>query len=172
MQWGTPEDVEEYCRWSAVFNSLNSPPISSSDASGALVIPTAGLGQRFAKEGYSVTKPLIPVSGMTMAIQAVKDLPPAEYQAFVLRQDMAGYQEIAGTIKKSYSLAVIENIPNVTEGQACIALIGLDALEREFGEMLGSVTFGACDNGALYKAEDFARVVTIRMSSYGQSVGI
>jgi hypothetical protein len=119
----------------------------------------AGLGQRFAKEGYSVTKPLIPVSGRPMAIQAVRDLPPSKYQSFVLRQDMAGHQEIAGTIKESYPLAVIENISNVTEGQACTALIGLDALEREFGEILGPVTFGACDNGALYRAEEFARLV-------------
>ena len=159
MQWGTPEDVEEYCRWSAIFNSLNSPPNSSPAASGALVIPMAGLGQRFAKEGYSVTKPLIPVSGRPMAIQAVRYLPQAKYQAFVLRQNMAGHQEIAGTIKESYPLAVIENIPNVTDGQACTALIGLDALEREFGDNLGPVTFGACDNGVLYKDEEFARLL-------------
>jgi dTDP-glucose pyrophosphorylase len=119
----------------------------------------AGLGQRFAKEGYADTKPLIPVSGRPMVMQAVNDLPLAESHAFVLRDDMVGCQEIAGKIKQVYPEAVIKTIPNVTEGQACTAIIGLDALEQEVANLPGPVTFGACDNGALYSAERFRKLV-------------
>jgi NDP-sugar pyrophosphorylase family protein len=159
MQWGTPEDVAEYNGWSAAFNRLASPLQAAPDLRGTLVVPMAGLGQRFAKEGYAVTKPLITVSGKPMVMQAVNDLPPARQHAFVLRHDMAGHQEIARAIKETYPNAVIETIPNVTEGQACTALIGLEALEREIGEVPGPVTFGACDNGALYDADAFRKLV-------------
>jgi NDP-sugar pyrophosphorylase family protein len=150
MQWGTPEDVAEYKGWSAAFRSMTTPLASANKAMGSLVMPMAGLGQRFTNEGYAVTKPLIPVSGKPMVMQAVNDLPLAVCHAFVLRSDMPGYQEISNMLRHPYPGAIIETIPNVTEGQACTALIGLNALEREIGDVPGPITFGACDNGALY----------------------
>lgn len=160
MQWGTPEDVAEYNGWSAAFNRLISSDPGACDPQGSVIIPMAGLGQRFAKEGYAITKPLIPVSGRPMVMQAVNDLPPAQYHAFVLRDDMPGHQEIASTIQEAYPGAVIKTIPNVTEGQACTAIIGLDALEQKIGEVPGPVTFGACDNGALYSIEAFKKLAS------------
>jgi len=161
MQWGTPEDVAEYTGWSAVFNHLAHPLPHQVllGSRGTLVVPMAGFGQRFADEDYSVTKPLIPVSGKPMVMQAVNDLPPAQHHAFILRHDMAGYQEITRMIKETYPGAVIEAITNITEGQACTALIGLEALEREISEVPGPVTFGACDNGAIYSTQEFRSLV-------------
>lgn len=150
MQWGTPEDLAEYKGWSKAFKNLTVNRDASPDPRGSLVIPMAGLGQRFVNEGYCVAKPLIPVSGKPMVTQAVNDLPASRYQAFVLRSDMPGYKAISDQLKSLYPEAVIEAIPNVTEGQACTALIGLNALERAIGNVPGPVTFGACDNGALY----------------------
>lgn len=155
MQWGTPQDVAEYNGWSATFRNLLIPEQSRSASTGSLIIPMAGLGQRFANEGYKMTKPLIPVSGKPMVVQATHDLPAAEHQVFVLREDMPGFEAIALELKNNYPSAVIENIPAVTEGQACTALLGLDALERKLGEVPGPVTFGACDNGALYDVDAF-----------------
>ncbi len=127
MQWGTPEDVAEYNNWSSVFKRL----IVSENVpapKGSLVIPMAGLGQRFINEGYSVTKTLIPVSGQPMAVQATHDLPAACHHVFVLRNDMSGHREIADQLKQQYPQAIIETITGVTEGQACTALIGLKPL--------------------------------------------
>lgn len=155
MQWGTPEDVAEYKGWSAAFRRLVTDKCTAPTSRGTLVIPMAGLGQRFSNEGYSVTKPLIPVSGKPMVAQATHDLPAALHHVFVLRADMPGCQEISDELKRIYPAAVIQTIPGVTEGQACTALIGLDALEREIGGAPGPVTFGACDNGALYDAQAF-----------------
>ncbi len=159
MQWGTPDDVAEYNGWSSAFRRMAEPQAPAPKPMGTLVVPMAGMGQRFANEGYAVTKPLIPVSGKPMVMQAVNDLPSAVHHAFVLRSDMPGYQEISSTLRQAYPNAVIASIPNVTEGQACTALIGLDALAREFGEVSGPITFGACDNGALYDAAVFEKLV-------------
>ncbi len=155
MQWGTPDDVAEYKGWSSAFRRMGEPQPPVLKAMGALVVTMAGMGQRFSNEGYSVAKPLIPVSGKPMVMQAVSDLPSAVHHVFVLRSDMPGHQEIACTLKQAYPNAVIASMPNVTEGQACTALIGLDALEREIGDVPGPITFGACDNGVLYDAAIF-----------------
>ena len=74
MQWGTPEDVAEYKGWSTAFRQLCAPQPNSSKPIGSLVVPMAGLGQRFVNESYAVTKPLIPVSGKPMVVQAANHL--------------------------------------------------------------------------------------------------
>jgi len=149
MQWGTPEDVAEYEGWSATFKRLLSDELIPAPA-GALVIPMAGLGQRFSREGYTLSKPLIPVSGRPMVAQAAHDLPATVTHAFVLRSDMQGYEDISRTLQELYSGAVLHAVSQVTDGQARTALIGLDALEQAHGPVAGPLTFGACDNGALY----------------------
>ena len=131
MQWGTPEDLSEYNMWSHTFRLLNKPQEKPSGSSGSLIIPMAGLGKRFADEGYTQTKPLIPVSGKPMVIQAAAQLPGAENMVFVLRHDMPGLDEISDIIKKYYSNAQLVIVPGVTEGQACTALIGLQHLEKD-----------------------------------------
>jgi len=159
MQWGTPEDVAEYNSWSKIFRSLIEQSESAPSRSGALVVLMAGLGQRFADEGYGLTKPLIPVSGLPMVFQATHDLPPAEHQVFVLRADMPGYVDVANQLSALYPKAIIKTVDRVTEGQACTALIGLNALEGKVGTSCPPITIGACDNGALYDVESFSRLV-------------
>ncbi len=159
MQWGTPEDVAEYKGWSAAFNQLIVKESSHPTPKGSLVIPMAGLGQRFVDEGYRVTKPLIPVSGKSMVSQATHDLPAAVHHAFILRSDMQGVEEITGELKRIYPAAIIETIPSVTEGQACTALIGLKLIEHAMDSVPGPITIGACDNGALYDAKAFQQLV-------------
>ena len=158
MQWGTPDDVAEYRNWSSAFRQLLAPVGKPLKPAGSLVMPMAGLGLRFQSDGYSLTKPLIQVSGKPMVAQAAHDLPPSLQHAFVLRSDMPGYAEITTELKSIYSNAVVESIPSVTDGQACTALIGLDALERRPQSAPGPITFGACDNGALYNAQAFEKL--------------
>ena len=156
MQWGTPEDVAEYTRWSDTFRRLQKDdiatraPVADSARAGAVVVPMAGLGQRFAKEGYRETKPLIAVSGAPMVEQAVDDLPAARVYSFVLRKDMPGHDAIAATLAARYPNTTIVTLPGVTDGQARSALLGLEALMQQWGDDIGPVTFGACDNGAVY----------------------
>ncbi len=159
MQWGTPEDVAEYTTWSKAFKGLITQSESTPSSKGALVIPMAGLGQRFADEGYFLTKPLIPVSGLPMVAQATYDLPPADHHVFVLRADMIGYANVANQLRALYPKAIIKTIDRTTEGQACTALIGLDALEDERGKSSFPITIGACDNGALYDTDAFGKFI-------------
>lgn len=158
MQWGTPEDVSEYNMWSQTFKNLVEMADTSSSAIGSVVVPMAGMGQRFTDQGYELTKPLIPVSGRPMVIQAAHDLPNSTAEAFVLRSDMRGYEEVSVQLRGCYPDATIKTIDCVTGGQAITALIGLKAL-GELSELAVPITIAACDNGALYKIENFNKLL-------------
>lgn len=159
MQWGTPQDVAEYNGWSNAFRRMIETQEKSSEPVGSIVIPMAGLGQRFAREGYNTAKPLIAVSGMPMVRKAVNDLPAAKQYSFVIRQDMPGNEEISSELKQYYADVILKVISEVTEGQACTAQIGLEALREFFDEVEPPITFGACDNGAIFDNESFSALV-------------
>ncbi|MBT8552459.1 hypothetical protein G6683_01740 [Polynucleobacter paneuropaeus] len=162
MQWGTPDDLAEYKSWSATFKriltyELEIPP------SGSLVIPMAGMGKRFVDEGYTNTKLLIPVSGKAMAIQAIADLPKSKHQSLVLRADMPDLADIKRSLAERFPGVLLTFVPELTEGQACTALIGLDALEKSQisakNDSQSPVTFGACDNGVLFNQKAFQAMI-------------
>lgn len=159
MQWGTPEDVAEYNGWSKAFKNLCLEETNTEKSSiGSLVIPMAGMGQRFVDQGYEITKPLIPISGTPMVIQAVNDLPNSATQSFVLRRDMEGYRDVSKQLHETYPNCIIETIDSVTDGQAITASIGFDIL-RSHKKLQSPVTVGACDNGALYNLKKFQSII-------------
>ena len=155
MQWGTPEDLSEYVGWSEAFRQMMQPRPSGKGINHAVIIPMAGLGMRFQKEGYDTTKPLIAVKDMPMVLAATHDLPKAEHYIFVMRADMPGLEDIKEAILSIYPHAIIIELPTVTQGQAMTCLAGLEALEREIPTFDGVITFGACDNGMLYNDSVF-----------------
>jgi NDP-sugar pyrophosphorylase family protein len=155
MQWGTPEDVKEYNYWSQTFSNLVDLKALPVEVPGSTVIPMAGLGQRFANEGYAITKPLIPVSGSSMVVQATNDLPKTLNYVFVVRADMPDYSEVISELEDHFPNGLIKTISHVTDGQACTAIIGVDALEILNTQKLSPVTIGTCDSGALYNNESF-----------------
>lgn len=159
MQWGTPDDVAEYSRWSQTFSQLLKDPVPKGLATNTTIIPMAGLGQRFAREGYLLTKPLIPVSGKPMVVQATDDIGHEGQQVFVLREDMPGADEISAMLQQTYKHVLVTSIPSLSEGQACTALSGLDALAQMSGDPEGPVTFAACDNGMLYNETTLSALV-------------
>ena len=156
MQWGTPEDLAEYQSWSQIFKRLVQAPPKRQEPYGSLVIPMAGLGKRFADEGYSLAKPLISVSGEPMVLQAIGDLPSSLHQSFILRADMPGLQSIEAVLLTTYPHCTITLGPGVTDGQACTALIGLDVLEEVVSSQdLNPILFSACDNGVLFDQDAY-----------------
>lgn len=147
MQWGTPADLEEYQGWSRAFRHLVTGNRARASHTGAVLIPMAGLGKRFAEAGYEKPKPLIEVSGRPMVIQATRDLPDAPVHRFVLRKDLPFIDMIAGKLKTSFACAEMKVLGRLTEGQAITCLQGLEGLDLD-----EPLTIGACDNGVLYDA--------------------
>ena len=73
---------------------------------GCMVMPMAGLGKRFSDEGFEIPKPLIDVSGSPMFLQAALDQPMSAKNAFVVRNDMPGVEQVISEISSSFPSAI------------------------------------------------------------------
>ena len=150
MQWGTPEDFEEYLDWSNIYRSFLEPE-KKEKVQGAVIIPMAGEGARFRDAGYKTPKPFIPIDGSFMVEKAANYLPNVERHIFVARNGMKGLKESLNTLRRSYPNAIMEVLSKTTEGQASTALSGLSALQQVYSDSDSEpVTIGACDNACIY----------------------
>jgi len=155
LQWGTPQDVEEYNTWSKYFRDvIEAKEKPQAKENSITLIPLAGRGSRFAKAGYTDPKPLIEVSGKPMIIQAANSLPNNQKYIFVtLREHLDNYP-LAQTIKDEYPEAKIILIDKVTEGQAITCSLGLRDADSN-----SSLLIAATDNGMIYNHERYQKLI-------------
>jgi dTDP-glucose pyrophosphorylase len=118
------------------------------------LIPLAGRGKRFADEGYTLPKPVIPVDGIPMVIAAARSLPPADKYVFICLKEHIVKHKIDKAIKKYYPKAVIVPLDHVTEGQASTCLLGEPYIDPE-----AELAIGACDNGMAYEQKNYDKVM-------------
>lgn len=151
MQWGTPEDLAEYRQYDRAFRELaDSERHRPARHAGALIMPMAGAGARFAASGYAEPKPLIAVSGRPMAVAAAADLPQTDRQVFVLRRDLPQVDTIECELRRVYPQCRIVMLDRLTEGQAITCLEAIGEVDPD-----APLTIGACDTGVLYDAGRF-----------------
>jgi dTDP-glucose pyrophosphorylase len=111
----------------------------------------AGLGQRFRQAGYTLPKPLIPLSGVPMVVRAVQDLPAAERITFLVHSDHVREHAIDRALTDWFPHARVVATPGLTAGQACT--VRLSSAVVAWDE---EVLVAACDNTHLYDAAKFA----------------
>ena len=149
LNWGTPEDLSDYRSWHRAYASIVAPRAAATQA-GTLLMPMAGLGQRFADRGIATIKPLIPVSGRPMAVQATRAMPRAERTIFVLRSDTAGLAALQASLREDFPRAEFHLLAAPTDGQARTCVSALGDVERE-----APLTIMACDSAVTYSAARF-----------------
>lgn len=155
LQWGTPGDVEEYNSWANYFKQVIQPQKNwTPEKNSTTLIPLAGHGSRFVKEGYSDPKPLLDVSGKPMILQANNQLPASEHNAYVCLQDHIDRYQIDQAIKHVQPAAKIKVINTVTEGQAITCELGLDDTNNE-----SPLLIAACDNGMLWDHSQYQKLI-------------
>ena len=127
-----------------------------------IIIPMAGAGQRFADEGYQISKPAIPTidrrSGeeIPMVVCATKDLPGVlDEGSNITYIDRTFHKEegVENIIKKYYPKASFITVDKLTEGQACTCL-----LEKEKIDDSDSLLIAGCDNGMIIDLDKFAKM--------------
>jgi NDP-sugar pyrophosphorylase family protein len=144
LQWGTPEDLEDYLYWHRAFDRFDSAPPSSGPR---LVMPMAGLGSRFG--GAGKPKPLIDVMGSPMFAAARKLLPAGpERPVLVLRKELEADARAAAPDAE----LVVLDAP--TGGQAETTARALPALAP--GE---PVLVSSCDHGLLWDAKAWSELL-------------
>lgn len=149
LQWGTPGELEEYLYWSNIFRGLSKSRSQKKFFSNHVnIIPMAGLGSRFAKEGYTLPKPLLPIDGIPMVVHAANSLPfGLETRLIALEEHLKAYP-IEREVQKFLDKVKILSIPKLTEGQAITVSFALKDLDPHC-----PIFIAACDNDMLYELE-------------------
>ena len=111
----------------------------------ANVIPMAGLGSRFASEGYILPKPLIPVSGKPVILNVIDRLPKADKWIFIVRKEFVEQYKIDKLIKSEIKNAIIVPVEKTTQGQASSCMLAMPYLDKN-----EPLFIAACDNSFLY----------------------
>ena len=148
LQWGTPIDVSEYMQWSNYNRQIIKGQKKVDIPNCVTVMPMAGQGSRFSKEGYEVPKPCIPVNGSLMFLQALKCLPNTNDLIFA---SLKSHKHLFNL--NEYGKVVL--LDNVLEGQACTT----ERIINHISNPNTSILISACDNGILYDSDKFLNLV-------------
>ena len=147
LQWGTPEDLQEYQAWSDWFQNWEDwrPSLT---LPGTTLIPAAGSGQRFVAAGYSTPKPLIPMAGVPMLSRAVATLPRTPRTAVVVREELFNNAALRRLGMKLVPTAS-------TQGQAETCLVPAPAIDTN-----ESLLIAACDAAFAYSEKRLSQLVS------------
>ena len=118
------------------------------------VIPMAGLGSRFSKEGHLLPKPLIPVSGKPMILRVVDSLPKSDKNIFIVRKEHIDEYKIDKLLINNVPGAIVVSVDRTTDGQASTCLLAMPHLDPD-----EAMFVAACDNSFLYNKEKYLELV-------------
>lgn len=118
-----------------------------------VVIPMAGLGSRFAKEGYKRPKPFIDVGGKPMIERVMDNLRVANAR-FVLLARGEHMEQEAPLVAKMRSRGDIDfvAVDKVTEGAACTVLLAREHIDPDTPLLIAN-----CDQIVDFSCDDYVR---------------
>ncbi len=123
-----------------------------------ILIPMAGEGSRFAKEGYTFPKPLIDVRGKPMIQTVVENLDfDSEYVFLVRKKHIEQYSGILDTLDRITNgrFNYVE-VDGLTEGAACTALLAEKYIDSDEGLLIAN-----SDQFISYEPENFNTVKSL-----------
>ena len=154
LQWGTPEDLQEYQAWSDYFARWADWRPSLPPVDGALLLPMAGDGARFAREGYAQPKPLVPVAGRPMVQRSVESLPPARQWLALCRAEHLAGPALAEALCADGRPVQILPVAERTAGQASTCLLARDHLAPD-----APLLIAPCDTALVYDEAAYAALI-------------
>jgi dTDP-glucose pyrophosphorylase len=83
-----------------------------------IVIPMAGLGNRFKDSGFKLPKPLIDVNGVSMIEKSIRSLGITGQYIFIIRETNYSH-DLCKVLKNISPDCIIKKIDYVTDGPAC-----------------------------------------------------
>lgn len=98
-----------------------------------VVIPMAGLGSRFIKEGFSKPKPFIDVCGEPMIARVLQNLyhPDFKYILIAQREHIEKEYKLVSEIEKRFNVIFLP-IEKLTEGTACTVLYARKYINNDY----------------------------------------
>ena len=116
-----------------------------------VVIPMAGMGSRFVKQGYEKLKPFIDVLGKTMIEQVMDNLtlPEARYILLARREHMEREPEIVSGLEQQDNVKILP-VEKLTEGTACTVLLARQEIDLDAPLLIAN-----CDQLVDFQCSDF-----------------
>ena len=96
-----------------------------------ILIPMAGAGSRFKKEGYELPKPLIDVDGIPMIQRVVENIGLEGNYIFIVQKEHYEKYELESFLKTLKPDCKIVVVDGLTEGAACTTLLAKDLINVE-----------------------------------------
>tara|TARA_B100000212_G_scaffold54193_1_gene35702 strand:- start:243 stop:1826 length:1584 start_codon:yes stop_codon:yes gene_type:complete len=157
MQWGTPQDLEEFNWHADIFDQYkNKYNNKSKEIKGNLIMPMAGLGSRFFKNGYKTPKPFINVSGAPMYLKAIRDLPKMESIKIITRNEIIKNRNILKDLDEEYKNKKVKILEKITQGQAITCLNAFTDDDIDTNE---SLLISACDMGIIFNKLKYDKLI-------------
>jgi dTDP-glucose pyrophosphorylase len=131
-----------------------------------VVMPMAGLGERFSKVGYVLPKPLIPVDGKAMFLKALESLESIETEiqlSIVIRADTNDRYKLQESINNIYPSANVIILKENTKGACETVLAAKTHLNFELPLLI-------LDCDLFFKSEEF--ISRIRNRDYDNYDGM
>ncbi len=97
-----------------------------------ILIPMAGEGSRFAKNGYKDPKPFIDVLGKPMIERVMENvnMPNAQFILIARKSHVENYEHVIEKLKQTYKIQLIL-IDKLTEGTACTVLSAFKLINND-----------------------------------------
>ncbi len=158
LQWGTPNDLESYNKWSNYFKKIKHQPqiLIKNPENTTLILPMAGRGSRFSEIGYNIPKPLIPVENKPMFVKSVECLPKSDSIVFISLEEHEYSHSISDKINENFQNTSIVLLKEITRGQACTCEI---AIKKQNINPEHPIMISACDNGVYYDVDKYLKLV-------------
>ncbi|MGC0810303.1 glycosyltransferase family 2 protein [Pantoea agglomerans] len=98
-----------------------------------IVVPMAGRGSRFAKEGYTDPKPLIPINDKRMIEVVINNLKPNQPHKFIFicQQEHIEKYDLSSKLNEWAPGCEIVGIDGVTDGAACTVLCAQHLIDND-----------------------------------------
>lgn len=151
---GTPYDYEEFYGLANHFLKEKKEKTLNHNDDVTLIVPMAGAGSRFSKEGFEVPKPLIEINKNPMFVSAVHSVPKTKNKVFICLQEHVDNFKIDYQIHKYFDDSKIFILDRLTEGQATTCATVIPTLDLE-----KPIFISACDNGVDYNETEYFKLV-------------
>lgn len=104
-----------------------------------ILIPAAGAGSRFAKEGYEKPKPFIDVLGKPMIMRVLDNLKVdnAHYIIILQKAYLENEKKLCEQISKDYNVSFV-SVESLTEGTACSVLHARELIDNDIPLMIAN----------------------------------
>ncbi len=165
LQWGVPEEVEDYNYWSDYFADLIKKPKESLSikANSVTVISLLDESIEFEKVGYkeySQAKPFLEISGKPMITQVLNSMPSSEQNVFLLSEKHLKNENLVELLKEEYPNATISSDKKLS-----------------FLDKNASILFSSYDKSIVYNKDKYLSLINndatdiIVFTSNGQPFG-